>query len=128
MSSGSVDDRVTLIGEIATMTATIGAVVDLPIDTPTHNELLTVLDGLESALWRVPAAAHQIAARLEAEVSPVELGATSMAGAGVGAGRDREPKRGAGSRMHSTSAHAGHRRVSRWHRHSPMPRLRRPVG
>ncbi len=37
-----------------------------PVDTLTHEELLTVLDGLESALWRVPAAGHRILARLDA--------------------------------------------------------------
>ena len=61
------------------MTAAIDAVVDLPIDTLTHPELLTALGALETALWRVPAAAHRILARLDAEASPVELGATSIA-------------------------------------------------
>ena len=79
MSSEPVDDRDTVMRAIATMTAAIDAVVDLPIDTLTHPDLLTALGALETALWRVPAAAHRILARLDAEASPVELGATSIA-------------------------------------------------
>jgi hypothetical protein len=79
MSSGPVDDRDVVMAAIATMTAAIDAVVDLPTNTLTHPELVTVLGALETALWRIPAATHQILARLDTEASPVELGATSMA-------------------------------------------------
>jgi hypothetical protein len=79
MSSGTAPDRDTVMAAIATMTAAIDTVVDLPIDTLTHKELLTALHALETALWRVPAAGHRILARLDAEASPVELGATSIA-------------------------------------------------
>jgi Domain of unknown function (DUF222) len=81
MSSGPAPDPDAIMEAIATMTAAIDAVVDLPIDTLTHKELLTALHAMETALWRVPAAGHRLLARLDTEASPVELGATSIAAA-----------------------------------------------
>jgi hypothetical protein len=81
MSSDPVPDRDTVTAAIATMTAAVDTVAGMSFDALSHPELLAVLDDLETALWRIPAIGHHLIARLAAEASPVELGATSLASA-----------------------------------------------
>ncbi|MDT5325591.1 MAG: hypothetical protein QOF25_2743 [Mycobacterium sp.] len=81
MSSDPAPDREAVNAAVDTMNAAITTVAEMSFDALRHPELLTVLDELESALWRIPAVGNRLIARLHAEASPVELGATSIAAA-----------------------------------------------
>ena len=51
----------------------------MSIDALTHKDVLEVLGRMETHTWALPGITHPLLARLDAEASPVELGATSIA-------------------------------------------------
>jgi Domain of unknown function (DUF222) len=79
MRSDSGGGREAVVAVLDRLDADLAELAALALDGLTHLELLTVLARLESRAWRTPALVHRILARLQAEASPVELGATSMA-------------------------------------------------
>ena len=72
----SSDEVTVVLGELDAAFDKLAAV---DLDTLTHPELLAVLDHLETHRRRQPAVEHKLIARLAAEASPTELGATSLA-------------------------------------------------
>ncbi len=54
------------------------ALAGMSIDALTHRELLEALTELEELSRQLPAQSHRIVARLAAEISPAELGATCL--------------------------------------------------
>jgi Domain of unknown function (DUF222) len=72
MSSGAV------VEAIAAMRAAYDAVADLPVDTLTHPEILSVLQELETLNRQLPTQSHRLLARLQREASPTALGARTL--------------------------------------------------
>jgi hypothetical protein len=81
MSCDPGTDREAIIAVLDTLDAAHDELANMSLDALTHPELLDVLARLESHTWRTPAVRQRLIARLHAEVSPVELGATSIAAA-----------------------------------------------
>ena len=66
------------VGAADALTAAVDALIDAPLHTLTHPQLLAVLERVDTALARVPAATAPMLARLAAEASPTELGARNL--------------------------------------------------
>jgi hypothetical protein len=79
MSSGPVDDRDVVIAVLDRLDADRDELAGLSIDALSHKDALEVLGRMETHTWAMPGIAQRLLARLDAEASPVELGATSMA-------------------------------------------------
>jgi Domain of unknown function (DUF222) len=63
---------------IAAMRAAYAQLAAASIDTLTHPELLSAQGELETLARQLPAQGHRMIARLAAEASPTELGATCL--------------------------------------------------
>ena len=79
MSSGPAPDRDTVIAVLDRLDADRNELAAMSIDALSHKDVLEVLGRMETHTWVMPGIAQRLLARLEAEDSPVELGATSMA-------------------------------------------------
>lgn len=81
MSSVLPDDPDAIGAALDRLDAAFDEVAEMSFDALTHPGLLTLADRIERLAWRLPAIGHRAIARLIAEASPIELGATSLAAA-----------------------------------------------
>ncbi|WP_333890284.1 HNH endonuclease signature motif containing protein [Mycolicibacterium gadium] len=67
-----------LMDAVAAYTTGVDALLNAEVDSPSHRDLLTCFDAIQTASQRVPMTGYAILARLDREADPKQLGATSL--------------------------------------------------